>query len=116
MKILNDINKDSDDPLDIAKRDYFQQQVISLEKIIPLVELQMKKYADIFSCTEEPFSLLLYDVGIPAFSSINREKEIDYLWEKLKEEQNISLLEILQVILIPLAMLMVGILNYIKKS
>ena len=103
------------DPIKKEKIEYFMSVNKSLDKLIPLVEKQIELHGATYSCVEEGYSLLMWDIDYPTFSSIRQKDEMEFLWKKIEKREELSLTRALEIILGPLVALIIGILGFYKE-
>ena len=114
LVLINDASVKPTDALSPLKIGFLESKRQLLSHLIPLVEKQIETGGASYSCTEDGYKLFMGEISIPTFSSMAREHEIEWLWEKIEKRQETSFLKILEIILGPLVLLIVSIMGLIQ--
>lgn len=78
--------KSSSDPLDLAKRVYFEDKVKSLRSLRHLIELHVRTNGSSYGCADKAEWLLVHQLDYPTLKSMNRAEELEALWKKVEEQ------------------------------
>ncbi|MDA2920215.1 hypothetical protein MYX76_12115 [Desulfobacterota bacterium AH_259_B03_O07] len=110
-EFISQTERNNEDPLQNEKLIYFRSKLDSLKHLIPLVEKQVRNNGSTYGCTHDGYFLLMHHLYYPSFSHLPLKEQYESILGQIDEKryQNYNLL---QVVLNPLAIVIVGLLGF----